>query len=49
VAQLSHAGFDAATLEIWGALLNGGWLVLVPRETELGVRRGWPVRWWTGA
>ncbi|HET8773527.1 MAG TPA: amino acid adenylation domain-containing protein, partial [Thermoanaerobaculia bacterium] len=33
VAQASNAAFDAATFEIWGALLNGGRLVLVGKET----------------
>src|SRR5262249_39802039 len=35
VAQVSNTSFDAATFEIWGALLNGGQLVILPRETTL--------------
>ncbi len=30
VAQVSNCSFDAATWEIWGALLNGGRLVIFP-------------------
>ena len=35
VAQLSHAAFDAATFEIFGALLNGARLVILARDTLL--------------
>jgi amino acid adenylation domain-containing protein len=35
VAHASNTSFDASTWEIWGALLHGGRLVNVPRETLL--------------
>ncbi|HYO68075.1 MAG TPA: amino acid adenylation domain-containing protein, partial [Archangium sp.] len=38
VAQVCNTSFDASTLELWGALLNGGCLVGVPREVALSPR-----------
>ncbi|MEW5929568.1 MAG: non-ribosomal peptide synthase/polyketide synthase, partial [Gemmatimonadota bacterium] len=35
IAQLSNPAFDAATFEIWGALLNGGCVVVVGRDVAL--------------
>ncbi|MGD1000436.1 MAG: amino acid adenylation domain-containing protein [Candidatus Brocadiia bacterium] len=35
MAQASNSSFDAATFEIWGALLNGGRLVIVPKQALL--------------
>ena len=35
MAQASNVSFDAATFEIWGALLNGARLVLIAKDTLL--------------
>jgi amino acid adenylation domain-containing protein len=35
IAQIATTSFDAATFEIWGALLNGACVVVLDRETSL--------------
>ncbi len=37
IAQASNSSFDAATFEIWGALLHGGKLVVVVKDVLLAV------------
>jgi amino acid adenylation domain-containing protein len=43
IAQAANAAFDAVTFEIWGALLNGGRVVVMPREKllEAGSMKQW--------
>ncbi len=38
IAQASNAAFDAATFEIWGALLNGARLVAIPKDVMLSTQ-----------
>ena len=35
IGHASNPAFDAATFEIWGALLNGGRIVVLPKDTVL--------------
>ncbi|MDQ3981472.1 MAG: non-ribosomal peptide synthetase, partial [Actinomycetota bacterium] len=39
VAQMSNASFDAATFEIWGALLNGGLVAGIEKDVALDAPR----------
>ncbi len=39
IAHVSNVCFDAATFEVWGALLNGAQLVIIDRETALSPRQ----------
>lgn len=39
IAQASNASFDAATFEIWGALLHGAQLIGIDRDVTLSPRR----------
>ena len=39
IAHLSNVCFDAATFEIWGALLNGASIVVIPKAVALDAHR----------
>ncbi len=39
IAHYSNPAFDASTFEIWGALLNGARVLIVPQESVLDPRR----------
>ena len=39
VAQISNVSFDAATFEIWGALVNGARITILPRDVALDLGR----------
>ncbi|MEL5450757.1 amino acid adenylation domain-containing protein [Serratia bockelmannii] len=39
VAYAANPAFDAATMEVWAALLNGGELVVIPAETVMDAAR----------
>ncbi len=38
MAHVSNTGFDAASFEIWGALLNGAQLVIIPKRITSDLR-----------
>ncbi|HEY9659034.1 MAG TPA: amino acid adenylation domain-containing protein, partial [Allocoleopsis sp.] len=38
IAQVSNCSFDAATFEIWGALVNGAQLVIIDKDIALAPR-----------
>ena len=39
IAHVSHVCFDAATFEIWGALMRGGCVVVIPKAVALEPRQ----------
>ena len=39
IAQISNIAFDAATFEIWGALLHGAKLIVIPQEIALSAQK----------
>jgi amino acid adenylation domain-containing protein/non-ribosomal peptide synthase protein (TIGR01720 family) len=39
IAHISNPSFDAATFEIWGALLHGGQLLGIPKEIALNTQK----------
>ncbi|MFI1195236.1 amino acid adenylation domain-containing protein [Micromonospora sp. NPDC020750] len=39
IAQVADASFDAITFEVWGALLHGGTVCVIPRDTVLSPGR----------